>query len=62
MEKKRRKKEIKCLVTEARDKCNCEWCKMFKEMREQHIKIIVKNRIREICEDIQNGKNKNKTI
>ncbi len=33
----------KCLVSEAMDKCDCEWCKIFRECRERQIDFIVKD-------------------
>ena len=31
----------KCLVTEAMDKCQCEWCKMSRQMRDISIKQTI---------------------
>ncbi len=35
------KAKEKCLVSEAMDKCQCEWCKLFRGMREISLKQAI---------------------
>lgn len=37
---------MKCLVTEAKEKCKCKWCKVFREMEEISLKQIIENQLR----------------
>ena len=41
----------KCLVTEVMDKCQCEMCKLSREMRDFSLKIILQEKAREIYID-----------
>ena len=34
-------KKVKCLVTDAQEKCKCEWCKNFRLSKELSLKIYV---------------------
>jgi len=45
------KKEEKCLVVEAREKCQCEWCKMNREWRDFAIKYETEEKMRQIFYD-----------
>ena len=48
---RKRRKEEKCLVTEAMDKCQCEMCKLFREMRDFNLKMIIQDETRRILHE-----------
>ena len=39
------KDKEKCLVSEAMDKCQCEWCKLSRQARDISLKCYVRNEI-----------------
>jgi len=53
----------KCLVTEAREKCQCKWCKQFREVRDIALKQIVQSEVRKVIYDtIKNEKTESTNI
>ncbi|MCK9429505.1 MAG: hypothetical protein M0R17_05835 [Candidatus Omnitrophica bacterium] len=40
----------RCLVVEAMEKCNCDFCKLMKEMRNLSLKYWIEQQKREIIE------------
>ena len=42
----------KCLVTEAREKCQCEMCKISREMRDFSARVVVASEINKILYEV----------
>jgi len=57
MKKKKQTKE-KCLVSEARDKCQCSWCKQYREMRDFNLKYYVQMEINKVMMEALKEKDK----
>ena len=43
---------MKCETTEAMNKCNCKWCKLFRECMDQQLEIVVKEFIKKNEEEM----------
>ena len=40
--------KTECLVNKAREKCQCDWCKQFREMRDFNLKYYIQCEVNKI--------------